>query len=992
MTVDYKQTVFLPKTDFPMRGKLPQKEPELLAHWNRIDLFARQREVSAGREKFVLHDGPPYANGHLHIGHALNKILKDVVNRAQQMLGRDANYVPGWDCHGLPIEWKVEEQYRAAGKNKDDAPIVDFRRECREFAQHWIGVQSEEFQRLGVIGDWQRRYTTMSFAAEAQIAREIGKFAMNGTLYRGSKPVMWSVVERTALAEAEVEYQDHSSPSIFVRFPVMSFSQTLEDGEFDSLAKIQRGLAGRSSSARTEPKQDIAATDDLSLKLASVAIWTTTPWTIPGNRAIAYLDSQKEGEQYALYKVSVAPSGGAVSIGDKLVVAKSLLEKLEDATGGAQFELLRELAADELPEIKCAHPLRGQGYDFDVPLLPAHFVTLEQGTGFVHIAPSHGADDYMLGQAHHLELPSMVDEDGSYYDHVPVFAGARVLTDDGKPGDANKKVMQALTQAGALIASATLRHSYPHSWRSKKPVIFRNTPQWFIAMDQAMPGGAGEGDTLRQRALAAIAVTRFVPPSCKDRLRTMIAARPDWVISRQRAWGVPIAVFVHKDSGELLRDRAVLDRITAAFEAEGSDVWFTAPPERFLGNAYDPAYYEQVTDIVDVWFESGSTHSFVLEARADLGWPASLYLEGTDQHRGWFHSSLLESCGTRGRAPYDSVLTHGFVMDEQGRKMSKSLGNVTAPQEVVEKYGADILRLWVVGSDYVEDLRIGPEILKHQADLYRRIRNTLRYLLGSLNGFSGRELVPAAEMPELERWVLHRVWTIDALVRRSIDDYEFHTLWTALHQFCAVDLSAFYFDVRKDCLYCDALDSAKRRACRTVLDILFDSLTAWLAPILCFTAEEAWLARGGETSVHLRTFAEAEATWRDDALAAKWETVRRLRRVVTGALEMERAGKRIGSSLQAAPVVYADASTIAAMKGLDLTEIGITSAATLIEGPPPASAFTLDDVPGIGVVPALADGGKCERCWRVLPEVGAHIPADLCRRCADVVAATAAAD
>ena len=964
MTVDYKQTVFLPKTDFPMRGKLPLKEPELLAHWNSIDLFARQREVSAGREKFILHDGPPYANGHLHIGHALNKILKDVINRAQQMLGRDTNYVPGWDCHGLPIEWKVEEKYRAAGKNKDDVPIVDFRRECREFAQHWIEVQSEEFQRLGVIGDWRRPYTTMSFAAEAQIAREIGKFAMNGTLYRGSKPVMWSVVERTALAEAEVEYDDHTSDTIIAKFPIADAAQVL--GE----------LSG-----------------------ASIVAWTTTPWTIPGNRAISYSDKIA----YGLYEVADAADENWAQVGVRLVLADDLAADVFKQARVTAYERVRAVPADALARLECRHPLKefDPGYDFTVPLLRGDHVTSDVGTGFVHTAPGHGREDFDAWSANVAELgrrgietaiPYTVDEAGAFTEQAPGFTGKRVITDKGEKGDANEAVIQALIEAGKLIARGRLKHQYPHSWRSKKPVIFRNTPQWFIAMDQAMLDGAGEGDTLRHRALAAIAETSFVPASGRDRLHAMVAARPDWVISRQRAWGVPIAVFVHKDSGELLRDQAVLGRIADAFEVDGSDVWFTAAPERFLGDTYSSADYEQITDIVDVWFESGSTHAFVLEARADLGWPASLYLEGTDQHRGWFHSSLLESCATRGRAPYDSVLTHGFVMDEQGRKMSKSLGNVTAPQEVIEKYGADILRLWVVGSDYAEDLRIGPEILKHQADLYRRIRNTLRYLLGSLDGFSGGERVPAAEMPELERWVLHRVWAIDALVRRSIDDYEFHTLWTALHQFCAIDLSAFYFDVRKDCLYCDAADDAKRRACRTVLDILFDSLTAWLAPILCFTAEEAWLARGGETSVHLRTFPQADAAWRDDALAAKWETVRRLRRVVTGALELERASKHIGSSLQAAPVVYADASTITAMAGLDLTEIGITSAATLIEGTPPPAAFTLDDVPGIGVVPALADGGKCERCWRVLPEVGAHIPADLCRRCADVVSATAATD
>ena len=684
MATDYKTTVFLPQTDFPMRGDLPRREPALLERWAVLDLWRRQREIAAGRPKFILHDGPPYANGNIHLGTALNKILKDVVNRAQQMLGKDAVYVPGWDCHGLPIEWKIEEEYRAKKKSKDEVPVVQFRRECRDFAAHWLDVQRAEFKRLGVIGDWDHPYTTMSFAAEAQIVREIGKFAMNGGLYRGSKPVMWSVVEQTALAEAEIEYHDHTSTTVWVRFPVATPSRP--------------ELAG-----------------------AAVLIWTTTPWTLPGNRAIAY------GAEidYVLVDIVRAEEGSLAHVGDKLVVGLRRWPEVEKElrVGGV---VLAAFTGGDLAGTICRHPLHGRGYDFAVPLLAGDFVTDSDGTGFVHIAPGHGADDWELGQKHGIEVPQTVSGDGTYFAHVPLFAGRHVYWPNGETGDANRTVIAAIAEAGGLLAQGTLVHSYPHSWRSKAPLIFRNTPQWFISM-------AANG--LRQKALDAIAATRWVPPQGENRIRSMIETRPDWVISRQRAWGVPIAVFVDKRSGELLRDQEVIDRIADAFEREGADAWYTADPKLFLGNR-NPEDYEQVKDIVDVWFDSGSTHAFVLERRPDLRWPASLYLEGSDQHRGWFHSSLLESCGTRGRAPYEAVLTHGFVLDEQGRKMSKSLGNTVAPQDVVAQSGADILRLWVVASDYTEDLRIGPEILKYQADAYRRLRNTLRYLLGSLAGFA----------------------------------------------------------------------------------------------------------------------------------------------------------------------------------------------------------------------------------------------------------------
>ena len=931
MTTDYKATVFLPKTDFPMKAGLPKREPDMLARWEAMGLHDTLRAQSVGREKFILHDGPPYANGNLHIGHALNKILKDVINRSQQMMGKDAHYVPGWDCHGLPIEWKIEEQYRKKGDDKDAVDIVEFRQECREFAEHWIDVQREEFKRLGVMGDWDHPYTTMNFAAEAQIVAELGKFLMGGGLYRGAKPVLWSVVEKTALAEAEVEYHDHTSTQIWVKFPIVK-------------------------------------SEDEKLTGKQAVIWTTTPWTIPGNRAVAYHPEL----DYVVLRVDAVAEDSLATTGDELIIARDLAAQFQEAIGVTAGEIIGELSGTDLAGAICRHPLDGQGYDFDVPLLPGAHVTAEDGTGLVHTAPGHGADDFVVGQEYGLDVPQTVGPDGLFYDHVPLFAGAHVYK-------VHTQVVEALTAAGALLAVGELVHSYPCSWRSKAPLIFRNTPQWFISMDH---------DGLRDKALSAIAETAFYPASGRNRLTGMIENRPDWCVSRQRAWGVPITVFVDKKSGEPLRDQAVLDRITDAVRNEGADVWFTSDASRFLGNEYDTNDYEQVTDILDVWFDSGSTHSFVLEAREDMKWPASLYLEGTDQHRGWFHSSLLESCGTRGRAPYEGVLTHGFVMGEDGQKMSKSLGNVVAPQDVVDQNGADILRLWVVGSDYSEDLRIGSDIVKHHSDIYRRLRNTLRYLLGNLNGFDESERLDPTEMPELERWVLHRIAELDDHVRAVCENFEFHTLFTELHNFCAVDLSAFYFDIRKDTLYCDRSDSLKRRAARTVLDLLFDTLTAWFAPFICFTAEEAWCARHPEddASVHLRLFPDIPTAWRDPELADKWGKIRDLRRVVTGALEVERAEKRIGSSLQAHPVIHAGAEYQAVMDGLDTAEIAITSDVTLTDAPIPDGAFILDDVPGIGVVPGTAAGDKCVRCYRILPEVGtATGHQELCGRCADAV-------
>jgi isoleucyl-tRNA synthetase len=951
MPTDYRPTVFLPKTQFPMRGELPKREPQLLARWQEMRLYDRLREASRGREKFVLHDGPPYANGDIHLGTALNKILKDIVNRSQQMLGKDAPYVPGWDCHGLPIEWIIEEKYRAEGRAKESVPIAQFRRECRDFAAHWIAVQKRDFERLGVIGDWDRPYTTMAPAAEAQIVRELGKFLVNGGLYKGAKPVLWSVVEETALAEAEVEYHDHRSTTVWVRFPVENRSPVLPE-------------------------------------TTSIVIWTTTPWTLPGNRAIAY----REDAEYLVIRTKAVqgnrtehdhrPGSGFARIGELLCVATELAEEFAKAVGIVIYDPVTSLKGRDLAGTICRHPLSGQGYDFPVPLLPADFVTMDQGTGFVHIAPGHGTDDFELGQTNNLEVPDTVGPDGAYLPNVPLFAGRRVYRRDGKEGDANAAVIAAIEEKGGLLARGALVHSYPHSWRSKAPLIFRNTPQWFIGM-------AANG--LREKALAAIEATRWVPPQGRNRIMAMVETRPDWCVSRQRAWGVPIAVFTHRATGAPLRDPAVVARVAAAVEQHGADIWFEADPALFLGDGYDPAEWEKVTDIVEVWFDSGSTHSFVLEQRPELKWPASLYLEGSDQHRGWFQSSLLEACGTRGRAPYEAVLTHGFVLDEEGRKMSKSLGNVVAPQQVIQESGADILRLWVVGSDYTEDIRIGPEILKRQTDVYRRLRNTLRYLLGALDGFSPAEAVGIAAMPEAERWVLHRLCELDRLVRQSIAQFDFHNLFTALHNFCAVDLSAFYFDMRKDRLYCDGPQDPRRRALRTVLDRCFECLVRWLAPVVAFTAEEAWLARHGERpddSVHLQCFLTLPAEWHDEALGARWARLRDLRRVVTGAIEVERAAKRLRAGLEAAVELFVPEELGDVLRGVDLAELCIVSGGTVRVGPVPEDAFTLPDLPRVGARIASAAGLRCERCWRVLPEVG-RVPGhdDLCRRCAEVVGA-----
>ncbi len=972
-TPDYKSTLNLPQTDFPMRAGLPKREPEWLARWAQIGVYDKLRAKAEGRAPFTLHDGPPYANGHLHIGHALNKILKDMVVRSQQMMGRDARYVPGWDCHGLPIEWKIEEKYRAKGQDKDAVNVVDFRQECRKFAEGWVDIQREEFKRLGITGNWDDPYLTMAFHAERVIAEEFQKFLMNGTLYQGSKPVMWSPVEKTALAEAEVEYHDRQTDAIWVPFRIARYDSVNAPVGFDLITGHEDRFQLRSD-----------------LEKARVVIWTTTPWTIPSNRAVAYNQNIK----YSLYTVVDAPEDNWVQKGEHYILADALADSVFES---ARCKADRRCGVGHFDGLTLAHPFAGieqaDGFwDYDVPMIEGDHVTDDTGTGFVHTAPSHGDDDYAIGVKHGLPMTYNILDDSSYRADLPFFGGECILKPNGKPGGANKAVIEKLKEVGALIATKRITISDAHSWRSKAPVIRLNRPQWFAAIDK--PVGDGQdtyGTTIRERALRSIdELVTWTPQKGRNRLYAMIEARPDWVLSRQRAWGVPLTCFTKKgtqpsEPDYLLRNAAVNARVLAAFEAEGADTWYKeGAKERLLGTDVNPDDYDQVFDILDVWFDSGSTHAFVLRDRPDgsSDGMADLYLEGTDQHRGWFHSSMLQACGTMGHAPYRGVLTHGFTLDEKGMKMSKSVGNTVAPEKVIQQYGADILRLWVAQSDYTADLRIGDEILKGVADSYRRLRNTMRYMLGSLADFTEADRVDTADMPELERWVLHRLSDLDQTVREGYAKYDFQGVFQAVFTFATVDLSAFYFDIRKDALYCDG-DTERRRAARTVLDILFHRITKWLAPMLAFTMEEVWLERfpGDDSSVHLEDFAQTPADWRDAALAEKWATVRKVRRVVTGALEVERTAKVIGASLEAAPTVYVTADAAKLLETVSFNDLCITSGISVSTDLAPADAFRLDDVADVAVVFARAEGEKCQRCWKILPDVGTHAHAGVCGRC-----------
>jgi isoleucyl-tRNA synthetase len=971
---DYRDTVFLPKTDFPMKAGLPQKEPGIAARWEADKLYEQLRAARRGRKKFIFHDGPPYANGDMHIGHALNHTLKDMVCRTHNALGLDAPYVPGWDCHGLPIEWKVEEQYRKAKKSKNDVPPKEFRAECRAYAAHWVGVQREQLKRLGVLADWDHPYLTMDFQAEATIVAELMKFAEAGNLYRGSKPVMWSPVEETALAEAEVEYEDITSTQIDVAFEIVE-----------------------------SPIPELVG--------AHAVVWTTTPWTIPVNQAIAY----GRAIEYVLF---FDPGTS-----DKFLIAKDLARSFEERTRASEKDgpfpyVMASFDSDtltlkgsDLSGTIARHPMHHLGgfYARPRPFLPGEFVTTDSGTGLVHMSPDHGEDDFELCKANGLEPAFAVMNDGRYRDDWPWLGGAderrRSVINPGFNAP-DGPICSDLRAAGALLAASTdYRHSYPHSWRSKAKVIYRCTPQWFVPMDRPLSaplegsvstsldtngGGktqqasvrlersretgpsAAEGSTLRERALAAIAATRFVPEKGRNRLGAMVKGRPDWVLSRQRAWGVPITLFVKKGTGEYLQDRAVNARVVAAVREEGVDAWDESRKAEFLGPDHDPGDYEMVTDILDVWFDSGSTHAFVLESGRwpDLQWPADLYLEGSDQHRGWFQSSLLESCATRGRAPFDTLLTHGFTMAADGRKMSKSLGNTVDPLKVMETYGADIIRLWALSVDFTEDHRIGEEILKGVSDQYRKLRNSFRYLLGALDGFDEAEAVEAADMPELERYMLNQLFHLDQHLRGAIKEFDFNGYTRLLIDFCNDDLSAFYFDIRKDRLYCDGANDPDRRAYRSVLDILFHALIRHAAPVLVFTAEEVWGSRYPDgNSVHLLEWRELPNTWMDGELASKIERLRILREQVTEAIEPLRRDKIVRSSLEASVSVPA-AEVPEGVSDEVLAELFIT-----------ASVARGD---GAGVTVTPAQDHKCGRCWRLLPEVAED--GALCGRCAQVVA------
>ncbi|AGI66592.1 isoleucyl-tRNA synthetase IleS [Octadecabacter antarcticus 307] len=996
-TPDYKSTLNLPKTDFPMRAGLPKREPEWLARWAEMDVYGKLREKAAlartgenseseVRAPFTLHDGPPYANGHLHIGHALNKILKDMVVRSQQMMGKDARYIPGWDCHGLPIEWKIEEKYREKGLDKDAVDVVEFRQECREFAKGWVDIQREEFKRLGITGNWDTPYLTMDFHAEKVITEEFQKFLMNGTLYQGSKPVMWSPVEETALAEAEVEYHDKNSFTVWVKFKVVP-----DDGG-EALAMLDE--VTDFADTLFEIAED--------LRDAKVVIWTTTPWTIPSNKAVVY----GAGYEYGLYEIIATPEESWVTVGEKFILAdKSVADVMAKARlDDTMWHRVRGVETSEFEGLSLRHPLAGaEGsngeWDDLRDFRAADFVTDDEGTGFVHCAPSHGMEEFELyrdlGMLQQVITYNVMD-DGSFREDLPFFGGKRILREKAKKGDwegdANAAVMAKLAEVGGLLARGKIKHSYPHSWRSKAPIIYRNTPQWFAAVDKAVGDGQDTyGTSIRERALRSIdELVTWTPQKGRNRLYAMIEARPDWVLSRQRAWGVPLTCFTKTggqptDDDYLLRDSAVNARVLAAFEVEGADAWYKdGAKARFLGDDHNHDDYDQVMDILDVWFDSGSTHAFTLRDRADGSEDglADLYLEGTDQHRGWFHSSMLQGCGTIGRAPYRGVLTHGFTLDEKGMKMSKSIGNTIVPEKIVQQYGADILRLWVAQVDFTNDQRIGDEILKGVADSYRRLRNTVRYMLGSLGDFDASKAVERDDMPELEQLILHKLAVLDGVVRKGYAKYDFQGVFRAIFDFATLDLSAFYFDIRKDALYCDG-DTDRRRAALTVLDHLYARLTTWLAPILTFTMEEVWLERNGaDTSVHLVDFPDTPSGWRDDALAARSETVRAVRRVVTGALEEQRTAKVIGSSLEAAPTVYLSRELAAIISNPDtFADLCITSQITIVEGAAPDGAFALDDTAGVGVVFAMADGSKCERCWKTLPDVGTHSHSGVCARC-----------
>ena len=1014
---DYRPTIFLPTTEFPMRAGLPQKEKEILEGWGETILYKKIRAASKDKPKWVMHDGPPYANGQMHIGHSLNNILKDFMVRSKQMAGFDVDFIPGWDCHGLPIEWKVEEEFRNQGRDKKEVSPVEFRGACRKFAQKWVDIQKEGRIRMGVIGDWDNPYLTMNYSSEAVIENEFHKVVSSGLVFRGSKPIMWSPVERTSLAEAEVEYQEKASPAIWVKFPIVNMWRCEVQG-------------GSDLNWISVPVEDY----DPELVNASVVIWTTTPWTIPANRAISYNSSIN----YGLFEVERVEEGlefvPFAKIGERMVLALELALEVMTAAKVTSYKLIKELRPREI--CSCTHPLklwedainpppfteegdraqRGGGgtpppnqtnsnsatdapppsalrtatssvnggglpYSFLVPMLAGDHVTDDAGTGFVHTAPSHGTDDYLVWMKNGLpqsEIPFTVDEEGRLTKEAPGFEGALIMRiegnakDIGKEGDANPRVIEALKSTGNLLAMGRLKHQYPHSWRSKAPLIYRNTPQWFIAMDK--PVAHLGGKTLRQVAMAEIDKVDWGNEASKARISTLVRERPDWLISRQRAWGVPLAIFVHKETLEVLKDEEVNARIIAAMNEAGADAWYSMDAQYFLGDKYKAQDYEQVQDILDVWFDSGCTHAFTLESRPTLPRPANMYLEGLDQHRGWFQSSLLESCATRGAAPYKQVRTHGFTVDDKGRKMSKSMGNGMEPQDIADKNGIEILRILFAAADYTQELALGKTMIDQASEVYRKLRNSVRYMMAVTSDFAVEDTVSYNDLPLLEKWLLARAAEVQAKVIAEYEDYNFKAALSAIADFANLDLSAFYVDVRKDALYCDPVNSQKRRAAQTVLKDLFGRFLTWLAPICPFTTEEAWLTQNpnGE-SIHLQVWQEIPKAWHNDAALSRMAKLRDLRKVVTGALELERAQKTIGSSLEAAPKVYISNQDIEnAIGNEDIAELCITSGIEILFSPSPNDCYTNEDVDGVGVEFVRATGIKCKRSWKYFDPKTAH--------------------
>jgi len=919
---DYRPTVFLPKTDFPMRGNLPQNEPKRLAKWDEEGLYEQLRRARQDAPKFVLHDGPPYANGHIHIGHAVNKVLKDIVVRSRSMMGFDAPYVPGWDCHGLPIELKVEEKFKKKKKKKEDISDSEFRAACREYARGQIDVQREEFKRLGVIGDWDHPYITMDYRFEADTVREIGRFLHNGGLYKGAKPVHWCVSCATALAEAEVEYEDHTSHSIYVKFPA---------GE--DLSDIIPGLGG-----------DV-----------SIVIWTTTPWTIPANLAV----SVGPAIEYAAVKITDPGKNANLKAGEILILAEELREDVLLEIG-AKGSVLARFDGKTLENRKFRHPYLDQ----DAPILVGEHVTLEAGTGSVHTAPGHGQEDYDIGMQYHLPVFNPVDDRGIFVPGTPVVEGRHVY-------QANALVVEHLANCGALLETSEIRHAYPHCWRCHKPLIFRATPQWFISMDK---------NDLRKKAMAAISETKWMPEWGEKRIRAMVEQRPDWCVSRQRNWGVPITIIrCTSCQSHAVTTPDVIEAIATQVEEGGADVWFARDVSAFLpeGAACPDCggtAFEKETDILDVWFDSGSTHACVLEKREDLGTPADLYLEGSDQHRGWFQSSLLESIGTRGTAPFKGVLTHGFVVDAVGNKMSKSRGNVIAPQKIIQQMGADILRLWVASSDYSGDIRISDDILKQLAESYRRNRNTMRFLLGNLADFNVSRSVPLTARKPLDQWAMHRLAEIARRAHIAYENYQFHQIRQDIHNFFVVDLGGFYLDVIKDRMYCDAADSERRLSAQSTMYDIAHVMVRLIAPVLPMTAEEMWEYLPGATdeSIHLQTFIDVDDVEVD---TAAWERFFTVREQVNTALDQAKKDGIVGSSIAAHVQVPELDASLAESLDESFEQLFIVAKASAAEGD--------------AVEVAAADGVKCPRCWNVgepaHPEHETHN--ELCSRCFEVVTA-----